>query len=132
MTGLNRYVLFIMKSSPLALCRLSLPRWLGAKRHLRDFRYSCRAEKRKFLGIVSEVFEFTTELFSQEAFPDAGQSTELASVKDVLATSKIAAKEANGQLTSLRGKHRTLESSLLAGFNKAQGAWNQQEEALHH
>lgn len=91
---------------------------VGAKLHLCDFQDSCRAKKHTVPGTVALAFDFCMELFDQEASADEGSSVELTSVKDALATAQFAAKEAQKQSASLQKKHDTLESGLLAGFNK--------------
>lgn len=103
---------------------------VGAKCHLRDSHDSCRAQMRKVPGTVADTFGFATKLFSQKAFADASPSTKLVSVKDTLATAPVETKKAEEQLRSLQKNHDTLESSLLAGFTKAQAPWEEEKKAL--
>lgn len=68
--------------------------------------------------------------FSQNASAGAGPSAELVSVKDAIATANVAAKEAREHWVPLQKKHKMLDSSLPAGFNKAQVVWKEEKKAF--
>lgn len=76
--------------------------WLGARFSLCDFQDSCCFEKHEVLETVGEAFEFATGLVSQDAAADAGPLAEFVSVKNVLATVQVAAKNAKECFALLR------------------------------
>lgn len=110
--------------------RLDNVKWFGAKRHLRDFKDSCRVKKRNVTGTVVEAFELATEFVNQEAPACAGSSAQLVPEKHALATAQVVAKEAKKQLASLQQNHDILEGNLLSGFSKAQAIRKEEAEAL--
>lgn len=63
------------------------------RQHLNQ--YGCRKRKYEVLGSISEAFEMLTDLANQDVPPDAGFSTESASIKNVLGTAHSEAE--NGQ-----------------------------------